>query len=122
LPVRAGWVRELIREIESRSGLPYVEAVLRILPGVSGSEFSEYETIGTWIWRHHRDGIVIRDGNRWLRNGAGLFGGRTQGWRAEALFRLLPYRYDFVAIEKWSRPVNFGRIFSYLSKKLGTRK
>jgi hypothetical protein len=122
LPVRAGWVRGLVREIESRAGVPYVEAVLRILPGVSGSEFSEYETIGTWIWRHHRKGIVVRNDKRWLRNGAALFGGHTKGWRAETLFLLLSYRYDFVAIEKWSRPLNLGRVFSFLSRKLGFRK
>jgi hypothetical protein len=122
LPVRAGWVRGLVREIESRSGVSYVEEVLRIIPGVSGSEFSEYETIGTWIWRHHREGIVIREDKLWLRNGATLFGGHTKGWRAEALLFLLSYRYDFVAIEKWSRPLSLGRIFSFLSRKLGFRK
>ncbi len=121
LPVRAGWVRGLVKEIERRSGAPYVDAVLRILPGGSGSEFSEYETIGTWIWRHHRDGIMVRERNRWLRNGAALFRGRLGAWPADALFRLLSCRYDYVAIEKWRRPVTLARILSYLSRKLKSR-
>ncbi len=118
LPVRVGWVRALLKEIESRTGVSYVEAVLRILPGESGSEFSEYETIGTWIWRSHPDRIVIRKKNRWLRNGAPLFGKRLDGGSASLLFRFLSFRYDYVAIERWRRPVTIRRIVSALSRQL----
>ncbi len=117
LPVRVGWVRALLKEIESRSGVSYVEAVLRVLPGNSGSEFSEYETIGNWILRSYPSRIVIRIRNRWLRNGAGLFGARLDGWRAAVLFRLLSCRYDYVAIERWRRPVTLGRIISLLCRR-----
>lgn len=110
LPVRVGWVRELLGEIEDRSAVSYVEAVLSRLPGKSGSEFSEYETIGSWLLRHHRDEVEFRQKNRWLRSGSSLFGSRLSGRRATALLRLLAIRYDFIAIENWRRPLDFERI------------
>ncbi|WP_348223662.1 hypothetical protein [Luteolibacter sp.] len=110
LPVRAGWVRELLQDIEERLSQSYVEAVLSRLPGKSGSEFSEYETIGAWVLAHHRDEMVFRKKNRWLRSGSSFFGSRTFGPMAMILFRLLAIRYDFVAIENWRRPFDMKRL------------
>lgn len=118
LPVRAGCVREMLREIEDGFSMSYVEAVLRLLPGKSGSEFSEYETIGTWLLKHHPEEIVFRERNRWLRSGSSIFGSRLSSPMARWLFRLLALRYDFVAIEKWRRPLSFKRIFNALSRRL----
>jgi len=110
LPVRVGWVRELLCDVEDRFAVPYVEAVLSRLPGNSGSEFSEYETIGTWVLRHHRDEVEFRKKNRWLRSGSSLFGSQLSGPRVTGLLRLLAMRYDFVAIENWRRPMDLKRI------------
>lgn len=121
LPVRARWVREVVREIESRFGMPYVEAVLGLLPGQSGSEFSEYETIGSWVLRHHRDAMMFRPKNRWLRGGLRIFGADPSGIRATILMRLLAIHYDFVAVETWYRPITFHRIARALSKCLPRR-
>lgn len=122
LPVRVGWVRSMLNEMESQFGVSYVEAVLRILPGDSGSEFSEYETIGTWIWRRYLDRIIVRKRNCWLRSGSTLFRTRHEGWLARALFWLLSFRYDYVAIERWKRPVTTRRIVSVLFRQLRLKK
>ena len=121
LPVRVLWVREVVREIQRRAGTPYVETILGLLPGLSGSEFSEYETIGSWILRHHRDEMIFRPRNRWLRGGLRFFGADPSGIRASLLMRLLAFHYDFVAIENWYRPITFHRIARALSKCLPRR-
>lgn len=115
MPVRVGRVREMLRRIEDRFPMPYAEAVLSCLPGKSGSEFSEYETIGSWLHKHHRDEMEFRQKNRWLRSGSSIFGTRLSGWMAKGLFCLLAARYDFVAIEKWRRPMSFKRILNRLA-------
>ena len=101
LPLRVGWLREMLAEIESRAGCPYAEAVLACLPGESGAEFSEYETIGSWMLRNHAESVSFREPNRWLRGGSSIFPRDLSGWVSRILFRLLSCRYDFVAIENW---------------------
>lgn len=115
MPVRVGWVREILGQIEDRFKVPYAEAVLSCLPGKSGSEFSEYETIGSWMHKHHRHELELREKNRWLRSGSSIFGTRLSGCMAKGLFCLLAARYDFVAIEKWRRPMSFKRILNFLA-------
>jgi hypothetical protein len=115
MPVRAGWVREMLREIEDRFPVSYAEAVLSCLPGKSGSEFSEYETIGSWLHQRYRDEMEFREKNRWLRSGSSIFGSGLSGCMAKGIFCLLGVRYDFVAIEKWRRPLSFKRILNRLA-------
>lgn len=122
LPVRVGWIRNMMEDIESRFGVPYVEAILGLLPGCSGSEFSEYETIGAWICRHHPDEIVMRERNLWLRSGSSLFGRRFCKWNPHLFFWVLARRYDFVAIENWKRPMSMERIKRCLSRLLYPRE
>ena len=117
MPLRVGWAREMIAGIEARFAIPYEEAVLGLLPGVSGSEFSEHETLGSWIWQHHRNDIVIRERNRWLRSGARWFGKDLESLKSIVIFRLLALHYDYVAVEKWCRPVTLKRILRYLVKR-----
>ncbi len=118
MPVRAGRVREMVAEVEA-AGTPFAEAVMEALPGKSGSEFSEYETIGNWLLLRHPEEVELRRANRWLRSGALLFGGHMMGWRARLLPGLLAWRYDFVAIEKWRRPLDWPRFTHFLRRRAG---
>lgn len=111
MPLRVAWVRGLVGEIEGRAGVPYPEAVMSALPGESGSEFSEYETIGTWVWRNRPDEISLRRKNRWLRGGSSLFRPNLDGWHATMLLAMLSLHYDFVAIENWKARGILGRAF-----------
>lgn len=119
LPLKAGWLRELLTEIESRSGKPYAEAVLACLPGESGAEFSEYETIGSWMLCKHPDEVVFRDYNRWIRRGSSIFPRTLNGRVARALFSVLSMRYDFVAIESWKAESALRRLFRSVARRLG---
>jgi hypothetical protein len=108
-PMRVAWVREMTAAIEVR-GDTYIETVLRSLPGIDPSEFSEYETMGTWIENHHTDEIRFRKHNRWYRNGGLWVGKRTSGLAASIIFALLSLKYDFAAVEAWQPNVTGGPI------------
>ncbi|MGJ8642768.1 MAG: hypothetical protein ACSHX9_05115 [Luteolibacter sp.] len=110
LPVRVEWVRKMVGEIESRSSKPYPEAVMSVLPGRSGSEFSEYETIGTWAMANRPEEIGLRQKNRWLRRGSSIFGENLDGFSAKVLLAVLSCFFDFVAVENWKAPGVFSRV------------
>jgi hypothetical protein len=119
LPLKAGWLRELLAEIESRSGKPYAETVLACLPGESGAEFSEYETIGSWMLCRYPDEVVFREHNRWIRRGSSIFPRTLTGHVARVLFSVLSMRYDFVAIESWKAESAFRRLLGTLARRIG---
>ena len=98
---KAAWAREFVQHLEQRSGTGYMEHIVSSLPGVSESEFSEYETMGTWNLHHHRDEIVFVKNGCWTRNGARWIGHDPEDAIARFLLRLMALRYDYVAVEKW---------------------
>ncbi len=118
LPVRVGWVREMVGEIETRFAKPYVDAVLNLLPGNSGSEFSEYETIGSWVLVHYPDGMTFKKKKRWLRSGARIFGPAPSELRIGLGSWILSICYDFVALENWSRPLNWARLRGFFARRV----
>lgn len=118
-PVRAGWVRGMIAEIESCSGKPYVEAVLDSLPGKSGAEFSEYETIGTWLMRNHCGEIELRKHNYWLRGGSSLLPSDPSVLKARIMLSILAAFFDYVAIENWKSQSLWRRVSRKLLKRGG---
>lgn len=118
LPLKVEWLRDLLAEIELRSGLPYAEAVLSCLPGLSGAEFSEYETIGSWMLRHHPESVIFKKNNRWIRDGSSFFPNDLSGLVARGLFSILAARYDFVAIESWKRQSSVRRLLSAVTRRL----
>lgn len=110
LPVRVGWVRGLVREIERGDEGSCIGKVLESLPGESGSEFSEYETIGTWAFRHHRGEMEFDRRNRWLRSGSSIISGDLLNVRSRLVLDVLSVVYDFVAFERWKRKLDFGTV------------
>lgn len=101
LPVKVGWVRHLVAEIEKRHHMDYTEAVLSVLRGESGSEFSEYEMIGNWVMHHYPGELIFKSRGRWLRSGRLFTGTCTDSLRARIAFGVLALMYDYAAIEVW---------------------
>jgi hypothetical protein len=66
--VKSTWTNGLVEEIQNRSGRHWIEAVLSTLPGNHPCEFSEYETIGTFVAHYHPDEAVFNN-VRWSRFG-----------------------------------------------------
>jgi uncharacterized protein DUF6492 len=98
--VKVPWITALLLSIEKRVGKPWVEAILSSVPGASQSEFSEYETIGTYVMTAH-PGEMFLSARPWFRWGMGLFGG-IDNVTASGLLKLSRH-YDYVALERWDR-------------------
>lgn len=101
-PARVRWTRELMTALRDAESGSYVETVMNAITGCHDSEFSEYETMGTWNWRHHHDEMAFVQ-QRWSRGGARFLGHRAGGIAGEMMLRLLAFRYDYVAVENWQR-------------------
>lgn len=96
--VRVRWIHELIGSIEVRKARPWVEALLAAVTGQSPSEFSEYETIGTFAVRRYPNECFIHR-RPWFRFGTAYCGGleRITPAHLQRLARL----FDFAAFERW---------------------
>lgn len=113
-PTKVGWAREAVNAISSSSDKSYIEVILNNLPGISGAEFSEYETMGTWNYSNHFDSIGFKKRNSWCRNGARLLGSRLDGYFTNFLLWVFSINYDFVAFEKWQRRASPFHLFSFV--------
>ncbi|MCY6380450.1 DUF6492 family protein [Hoeflea prorocentri] len=100
LAVKKHWVDDLCHLIEMRTGMDLIEAVMSNLDHKSGSEFSEYETLGTYMSVRHEKEYTLTD-HQWERYGYSLFNG-PQKLSARKVKCLSKY-VDFVAFEKWDR-------------------
>ncbi len=98
MSVRIQWIHELIASIEDRAGRPWVEALLAAIAGQSPSEFSEYETIGTFAFRRHPDQCFLNH-RPWFRFGTAYCGGLDR--ITPVHLRRLARLFDFAAFERW---------------------
>lgn len=98
LVLKAAWARELFKYLESKFQLPWMDAVLSQLDPAEPAGFAEFETLGSWIWHHHRDEIVISD-RPWYRNGFSLVGNPLQ--LSNSVWNGLAKSFDFVSFEAW---------------------
>jgi hypothetical protein len=98
--VRVRWIHELLAAIERRANTGWIEAILASIPGKSPSEFSEYETIGTFVATGLKAEMFINT-RPWFRWGMAHFGGvdRMSAGSLDKLSR----SYDYVALESWDR-------------------
>lgn len=112
-PTKVGWARETVSAICNSSNQTYIERVLNNIPGISGAEFSEYETMGTWNYAKHYDSISFKRRNNWSRNGTRLLGSRLDGYFTDFFLWVFSINYDFVAFEKWQRKVSPFHLFTF---------
>jgi hypothetical protein len=98
--VRVRWIYELLANIEQRAGKGWIEAILASVSGSSASEFSEYETIGTFAMTAFKAETFINP-RPWFRWGMAHFGsiGRVSAVGLDELSR----SYDYVALESWDQ-------------------
>lgn len=99
LPSRARWVRAFCKLVTERTGRYWLHAVADAISGDHPAEFSEYESIGSYIYQTHRDQIHLSP-RRWWRFGGSLFGLDVPNIDPVALEKF-SLDYDFVAFENW---------------------
>ncbi len=117
LPVKAVWVHELFAAIGG-ARRDWIDMVLAAVEGHDISEFSEYETLGNFIFAHHPREVAFADRD-WLRTGNSSVGSIASLSRGKA--RKLARRYDFVSFENWDpvRPTHWQRVLAALNKVRG---
>ena len=98
LVLRVAWARELFESLEKNAQLPWMDAILSYVDPSEPAGFAEFETLGTWIWHHHRNEIVISD-RPWYRNGLSLVGNPLK--LSAAVWCGLANSYDFISFEVW---------------------
>lgn len=104
LVVKTIWARELFKTLENKTTLPWMDAILSFIDKSEPAGFAEFETLGTWIWYHHRHEIVIND-RPWYRNGLSLVGNPLK--LSPSAWNGLAKSYDFISFEAWDRTSGF---------------
>ena len=96
LTTKVSWVKELFSSLEGSTKMPWIDAILFHINPTEPAGFAEFETLGTWIWHHHRDEIEINN-RPWYRNGLSLVGNPLK--LSPAVWRGLAKSYDFISFE-----------------------
>jgi hypothetical protein len=102
LILKVSWARELTNTLAENAKLPWVDSVLSFLDKTEPAGFAEFETLGSWIWNHHRDEILISE-RPWYRNGLSLVGNPLK--LSQSVWNGLAKSYDFVSFEGWDELV-----------------
>lgn len=100
LTTKVSWAKELFDSLESSTKMPWIDAILFYLNPAEPAGFAEFETLGTWIWHHHRDEIVVSN-RPWYRNGQSLVGNPMK--LAKSAWKGLAKSYDFISFEVWDK-------------------
>lgn len=98
IPAKRSWVDELCGEIESRAGRDWIGAVMRALPQRDQSEFSEYETLGTYVLNRFPGEWTFSRG-AWEHNGYSVVGNPAEAREAD-LARAAKL-WDFIVFERY---------------------
>lgn len=98
LILKVSWARELTNSLAQSGQLPWIDSVLSFLDKAEPAGFAEFETLGSWIWSHHLDDIMITD-KVWYRNGLSLVGNPVA--LSKWIWIGLAKYYDFISFEAW---------------------
>jgi len=98
LILKVRWAHEVTNALAESAKLPWIDAVLSLLDRAEPAGFAEFETLGSWIWHHHRDEVVISD-RVWYRNGLSLVGNPLKF--SQFVWNGLAKSYDFISFEAW---------------------
>lgn len=115
LVLKVAWAHELFKYLESKFQLLWMDVVLRQLDPAEPAGFAEFETLGSWIWNHHRDEIVISD-RPWYRNGFSLVGNPLQ--LSNLVWSGLAKSFDFVSFEAWDAKVGIRNRIKQMYRRL----
>lgn len=96
-PTKISWVQDFCRELESE-GRDWIESIIANLDQSQRAGFSEYESLGTYIWSKYPDQVMLSD-RPWERNGRSLLGDPNQLSSYE--LDGLTHYFDYISFEAW---------------------
>ncbi len=99
-PAKISWIQEFCEQLESSTGLDWMQAILFYLDPSQRAGFSEYESLGTFIWSRHRSDVESSP-YLWERNGQKLLGKPNQLDELEWLG--MSEAYDYISFEAWDQ-------------------
>ncbi|MBU3563608.1 DUF6492 family protein [Polynucleobacter sp. Tro8-14-1] len=114
LILKVSWARELTNALAQSAQLPWIDAVLSFLDKAEPAGFAEFETLGTWIWNHHHDEIIISE-RPWYRNGLSLVGNPPK--LSQSVWNGLAKSYDFISFEGWDELVGLRKRLKRIARR-----
>jgi len=103
--IRKSMLREMLGRIELIHGRPWPWAIVGCLEPEGYNQFSEYETYGHYVKRHHPEEVSVRE-LPWLRNGTGECGYPPRIGAVDGLAD----RYAFASFEQRDRAITRWKI------------
>ena len=99
-PINTSWFRDFCQHIENKSNLCWSDAILKAIDFSKPNSFSEYETLGTFIFSRYKDQVELNE-RSWQRHGNSLIGSieLLNTRRADKVLS----DFDYVSFEKWDR-------------------
>ena len=116
LILKVSWARELTNALAQNAQLPWIDAVLSFLDKAEPAGFAEFETLGSWVWNHHHDEMLISE-RPWYRNGLSLVGNPLK--LSHSVWNGLAKSYDFISFEAWDEPAGLRKKFKSFARKWG---
>ena len=101
LPYKGTWANQFFKFIQDKFSVSYEKSLLDLINFNEESGFSEYETLGSFVYSKHPQQIKVKQ-TSWLRNGNALIGSPENIWREP--YKQLITKYDHVTFEKWEVP------------------
>ncbi|MBU3619932.1 DUF6492 family protein [Polynucleobacter sp. JS-Fieb-80-E5] len=114
LILKVSWARELTNALAQSAQLPWIDAVLSFLDKAEPAGFAEFETLGTWIWNHHHDEILISE-HPWYRNGLSLVGNPLK--LSQSVWNGLAKSYAFISFEAWDELVGLRKRLKRVARR-----
>lgn len=96
-PVCTEDIRKMIADIEAKHNKVWYKAMISCLGGGVIQGFSEYEIMGSYLFKNSKEKMNFLDDRRWSRDGKKIF--KCYPNLNEKNFKKLSRQFDFIAIE-----------------------
>ena len=97
-PIRGAWAKAFFQEVECCQDENWVDSFLNSIDFNHNSGFSEYETLGSFIYNKYPQEIMVLS-NKWSRLGNLLIGSANN--LEYKISKLITRKYDYISFESW---------------------
>lgn len=109
-PMPKGWIKNFLEDIQKyNNGLKWYEALIQAIDFSQMSGFSEFETMGTWVFHNHLDEIIAAE-YKWERFGQSKFGLAKNLDHLKVMELGKAKNLDVISFENWDLKPRFMRI------------
>lgn len=114
-PMPKEWIKNFLEDIRKyNNGLAWNEALIQAIDFSQKSGFSEFETMGTWVFHNHQDEI-IEARYKWERFGQSKFGLAKDLDYLKVIELGKTKNLDVISFENWDVKPRFRRIIDLVT-------